>query len=239
MTVSGHPLPPGANGPAVVAGGPVTLVGGGPLSHEDLSTALTLAPSLVAADGGAAHLLAAGLTPVAVIGDMDSLPRDAARAFADRLHPVAEQDTTDFDKALSRIEAPLVLALGFSGGRLDHELAALHSLLLRRDRPCIVLGPESLCLHCPPRLCLALDPGTTVSLFPLAPARVASEGLRWPTAAIPFDPTRRVGTSNEATGPVVLEARGPGMLLILPRAALPAAAAAMLAAPRWPASRGG
>jgi thiamine pyrophosphokinase len=39
--------------------------------------------------------------PEAVIGDFDSI-RPAARTALppDRLHPIAEQDTTDFDKAL-------------------------------------------------------------------------------------------------------------------------------------------
>lgn len=214
----------------------MTLVGGGPLPAHDLHLALALAPTLVAADGGVAHCLAAGLSPKAVIGDMDSIPPEAALSLADRLHPVAEQDSTDFDKALSRIEAPLVIAAGFSGGRLDHELAALHSLVVRADRRCLVLGPESLCLHCPPRLALALAPGTVVSLFPLAPVRVASTGLRWPTDAVPFSPTGRIGTSNAALGPMTLEARAPGMLVILPRAALALAALALREAPTWPAS---
>jgi thiamine pyrophosphokinase len=216
----------------------VTLVGGGPLSDADLSTALMLAPSLVAADGGADRCLRAGLRPLAVIGDMDSLSPEAARLLADRLHPVAEQDSTDFDKALSRIDAPLVLALGFVGGRLDHELAALHSLLVRAERPCLLLGPESLCLHAPPRLDLPLEPGTPVSLFPLAPVRARSSGLRWPTDALLFDPAARIGTSNEATGPVALHPQGRGMLVILPRAALASTVAALLAAPRWPPSGG-
>ena len=116
---------------------------------------------------GRAHAGVFGGDPVAVIGDMDSLSPEAAMAFADRLHPVPEQETTDFDKALTRIEAPLVLALGFAGGRLDHELAALHSLVLRADRPCILLGPATLAFHAPPDLSLPLGPGTLVSSFSL------------------------------------------------------------------------
>ena len=219
---------------------PVTLVGGGPLPLGDLDLALGLAPILVAADGGADAALAAGADPVAVVGDMDSLSQEAARAFADRLHPVAEQETTDFDKALTRIDAPVVVALGFTGGRLDHELAALHSLVLRADHPCVLLGPATLAFHAPPDLSLALDPGTLVSLFPFAPVGVASEGLLWPTEGLAFAPATRIGTSNEATGEVRLRPAGPGMLVILPRAALRLAVAALSAAPRWPtSSRGG
>ena len=214
---------------------PVTLIGGADVAPADITTALRLAPSLVAADGGAGTLLRIGLVPVAVIGDMDSLQDDAALAFADRLHRVTEQDSTDFDKAVTRIDAPLVIALGFSGGRLDHELAALHSLVLRPDRPCILLGPESLCFHCPPDMAMPLAPGTVVSLFPFADVGVESVGLRWATAGLDFAPYRRIGTSNEALGPVELRAEAPGMLVILPRATLPLVVPSLLAALRWPA----
>jgi thiamine pyrophosphokinase len=213
---------------------PVTLVGGGDLAPGDLAQALALAPILVAADGGADRVLASGAEPVAVIGDMDSLSAEARGAFADRLHPVPEQVTTDFDKALTRIDAPVVLALGFAGGRLDHELAALHSLVLRADRPCLLLGPATLAFHAPPDFRLPLSPGTLVSLFPFAPVTMESEGLLWPTDGLAFAPQSRIGTSNQATGPVRLRPSGPGMLVILPRGSLPPALSALRAAPRWP-----
>ncbi len=216
----------------------VTLVGGADITTDDLTVALRLAPVLVAADGGADTLLARGLRPAAVIGDMDSVSVAARTAFADVLYPVAEQDSTDFDKALRHIAAPLVIACGFSGGRLDHELAALHGMILRADRPCIVLGAESLTFLCPADITLDLAPGCVVSLFPMARARVASTGLRWPTDGICFAPGGRIGTSNAATtGMVTLRARTPAMLVILPRAALGAAVRALVApgTPRWPA----
>jgi thiamine pyrophosphokinase len=224
--------------PIVHAADGVTLVGGADLAPQDLADALRLAPVLVAADGGADRLWALGRAPVAVIGDMDSLGPAAAAAFADRLHPIPEQETTDFDKALTRIAAPLVVALGFAGGRLDHELAALHSLVLRADRPCLLVGPATVALHAPPDLALALVPGTTVSLFPLAEVGADSQGLAWPTAGLSLAPDRRIGTSNRATGPVRLRPTGPGLLVILPRPALALAAAALEAAPRWPARPG-
>ena len=184
--------------------GAVTLVGGSQVRPGDLTTALSLAPTLVAADGGADCLLAEGLRPVAVIGDMDSLSAAARAAFADVMVEVAEQESTDFDKALRHIAAPLVLALGFTGGRFDHELAMLHGLLARPSQPCVAVGEESLVFLCPPRLTLDLRPGTVVSLFPMGQVGMASDGLVWPTRGIAFDPVTRIGTSNAATGPVSL-----------------------------------
>ena len=78
----------------------VTLVGGGPVSAMALAKARALAPRIVGADSGADRLLRLGVTPEAVIGDMDSLSASARVRLADRLFPIAEQDTTDFDKAL-------------------------------------------------------------------------------------------------------------------------------------------
>lgn len=218
----------------VDAGAGITLVGGAPGGGRDLSAALAIAPVLVAADGGADHCHAAGLTPVAVIGDMDSLSAGAAAAFAGRLHPVTEQETTDFDKALRHVRAPVVIAAGFSGGRFDHELAVLNTLLRRPSLPCIVLGRDSLTFLCPPEVALDLPGGMALSLFPMAPVGMRSTGLVWPTDGLDFRPDGRIGTSNTVgAGPVILAAERPAMLVILPRAALAAAAAAVTRAARW------
>ena len=217
----------------------ITLVGGAELRRSDLTTALSFAPFLVAADGGADHLLREGLQPQAVIGDMDSISDPAAVAFGPVLHKVAEQLTTDFDKALRHVAAPLVIAVGVTGGRFDHELAALHVLLRHPDRVCVVLGPDSLMVLCPPELALDLAPGTVVSLFPMGPVRCGSTGLRWPTDHLNFDPASVIGTSNEAVGPITLTPNSPAMLLILPAETLAEAVRALLAAPaRWPARAG-
>jgi hypothetical protein len=113
----------------------VTLVGGGPVSAIALAKARALAPGIVGADSGADRLLRLGVTPEAVIGDMDSLSAVARARLADRLFPIAEQDTTDFDKALRLIAAPFVLGLGFAGARADHGLAVLNTLARHPDRP--------------------------------------------------------------------------------------------------------
>ncbi len=218
---------------------PVTLVGGAKLRRSDLTKALSFAPIVVAADGGADHLLQAGLQPQAVIGDMDSISDAARLAFDPVLHRVAEQLTTDFDKALRHIAAPLVIALGVTGGRFDHELAALHVLLRHPDRRCVVLGPDSLMVLCPPALDLSLPTGSVLSLFPMGPVRCASTGLRWPTDGLDFAPASVIGTSNEVAGPVSLTPDAPAMLLIVPAAALGAVVRALLAAPAiWPARAG-
>lgn len=108
----------------------VTVIGGGAVAAGDLRAALEIAPLLVAADGGADRARALGHAPDWLVGDLDSAssPARAALPSARILH-VAEQDSTDFAKCLARIDAPLVMAVGFTGLRLDHTLAALTVLV--------------------------------------------------------------------------------------------------------------
>ncbi|WP_146344617.1 thiamine diphosphokinase [Falsiphaeobacter marinintestinus] len=223
------------NSAIVQTSDPVTLVGGGDLALTDLNEALGLAPLLVAADGGADAVLAHGHMPDAVIGDFDSLS-DAARTRIPqaRLHQIDEQDSTDFDKALRNIKAPLILALGFLGARIDHQLAALSALVRRADTPCILLGQHEILLHVPAKLSLDLQPGDVVSLFPMRLVTGRSTGLKWPIDGLKLAPDGRVGTSNRAVGPITLDVDGHGMLLILPRTALRAAMQAIAPFPGSP-----
>lgn len=197
---------------------PVTLVGAGILEKEDLTTSLKLAPTLVAADGGAAAVFQAGLEPVAVIGDLDSLSADdKARIPSDRLHKISEQNSTDFEKALRSIQAPVILAAGFLGGRWDHSLAAMSALVAYSVKPCILLGSQEIVFHVSGAMTLPVQAGDRVSLFPLARVQGTSEGLKWPIDGLTLSPGGRIGTSNEATGPVTVETSAPGLLAILPR----------------------
>ncbi|HRO15173.1 MAG TPA: thiamine diphosphokinase [Paracoccus sp. (in: a-proteobacteria)] len=205
----------------------VTLIGGGAIARADMAEALALAPAVMAADGGADRALGFGVIPDAVVGDFDSLS-DAARAAIppDRLHPVAEQETTDFAKCLLRVRAPFVLGLGFTGPRADHLLSCLTTLVAIRTPPCLLLSETDVILAAPPRLALNLPPGTRLSLYPLGQVRGRSTGLRWPLDGLTLAPWGQVGTSNEVTGPVALDLDGP-CILILPRVQLGAALTAL------------
>jgi len=207
----------------------VTLLGGGELSAATVSDLLTVAPNLVACDGAAARALEMGLVPDRVVGDMDSLDAQArARLSPEALHVIAEQDTTDFDKALRTIEAPLILGAGFMGGRLDHELACYNALVRHADRRCILVGEHDICFHAAGQVALDLAVGTRVSLFPMAPLRVSASGLKWPLDRLELAPWGRVGTSNAAVAPrVEIRPEAHGLLVILPRDALTAAVTAL------------
>ncbi len=207
----------------------VTLVGGGDVAPGALARALERAPRLVAADSGADRALAAGHRPEAVIGDLDSLsPAARVQLGAARLHRIAEQETTDFDKALRSIVAPFVLAVGFTGPRLDHTLGVFNALARHPDRRCLVLGAQDVCFLAPHDLALQLVPGTRLSLFPLGAVSGTSEGLRWPIGGIGFAPAGLTGLSNEVSAPQVrLRLSARRMLVMLPAEALDAALAGL------------
>lgn len=211
----------------------LTLAGGGPFTRRDLALCLSRAPLALAADGGADRLLRHGVMPAAVFGDFDSISKAArAQIPKDRQHVLAEQATTDFDKALRSIEAPFVLALGFAGARLDHGLAAMTTLVARAAQPCILVGPRDLAFAAPARLTLQLGVGEAFSLFPMAALRGRSTGLEWPIDGIDFAPDGMIGTSNRVTARhVTLEFDSPGMLVILPRRRLDAAIRALRSEP--------
>lgn len=205
----------------------VTLIGGGDADAGIAAQAVALAPTVVAADGGADRARAFGLDPVAVIGDFDSISDQTRAAIApERLYHVAEQDSTDFEKCLSRIAAPFVIAVGFAGDRLDHTLAALTTMARLRAPPCLMLTPADVAFIAPPSLALPVAAGTRVSLFPMGAVTGTSTGLRWPIDGLGLTPWARVGTSNLATGPVTLRLSGP-CLILLPRDELPRALAAL------------
>ncbi|GLS87969.1 thiamine pyrophosphokinase [Cypionkella aquatica] len=201
----------------------VTLAGGGPFGKAQLARALRFAPRIVGADGGADRLLALGAKPEAVIGDMDSISDQAKAQMAGRLFPIAEQVTTDFDKALRSIRAPFVLGIGFAGARLDHGLAVLNTLLRHPDQRCLVISPQDVIFLAPLQLQMDLPLGSRFSLFPMAPVTGESEGLRWPLQDLHFAPDAMIGTSNEVSGPVQLRFSARKMLVILPIRSLQAA----------------
>jgi len=219
----------------VQSNAPITLVGGGSLRKSDLRAAMRHAPRVVAADSGADAAFAAGAEPEVVIGDLDSLSAAGrARIPMDRQHLITEQDSTDFDKALRSIDAPLVIGVGFLGKRLDHQLAACNTLVRYPDRRAVLASADSVVFLAPPEIALDLAAATIVSLFPLGAVEGVSDGLRWPIGGLNFAPDGLIGTSNEARGPVDIAVTSPKMLVILPSNTLtPVVRALLYGASNW------
>lgn len=189
-------------------------------------------PYLIAADGGAAHVLAAGLVPDVVVGDFDSLAaseRDRLESLGVELRVAApDKDESDMELCLlTAIESgaervTIVGALGLV--RPEHGIANLLLLADPRldDLDVVIAGRGSRIS----RMGTADGPGETVvpgiagdfvSLLPLGPVveGVTTEGLRFPLtdATLPLGPSR--GLSNELTGRRARVSSRRGRLLVI------------------------
>lgn len=223
-------------GPIVSSKNPVLLIGGADVDNTVFTRVLLQCDQLVAADGGADTALRLGRRPDAVIGDLDSInPNTRAMLPPHHVYHIAEQDSTDFEKCLTRIRAPLVHCLGFTGRRLDHTLAVFTSLTRLRACHAVIWGTEDVIALAPPRIDLSLPTGTRVSLAPMARVTGTSTGLHWPIDGLTFDPALQTGTSNRAEAEhITLQFNAPGMLLILPVTQAVALTQALLSVPGWP-----
>ncbi|MEC8948501.1 MAG: thiamine diphosphokinase [Candidatus Thermoplasmatota archaeon] len=169
---------------------------------------------VVGADGGGDRLLAAGVEPDAVVGDLDSLSVVAQKQFSDRLVRDTYPGTSDLEKSVAWVQekgADDIVVIGWSGGRLDHTLAALalafEGVQLHDDhlRVTAVTGSAE----------ITAQSGTLFSLMALPEAVVSVGGARWNLEQEPLAMGAR-GMHNEvaASGHVRVECHT-GKLLLL------------------------
>jgi len=163
------------------------VVGNSDLPPRDiLDPWLQRADFIVAADGGANRLLALGITPDFVVGDMDSVLGSTRRRLPKgAFHPRKSVYRTDLEKSVEFAAsrgADDVTVFGASKGRLDHVTAALAVLLEWSQRLGIRLVDEDFVTQAVRgKARFAAPIGTLVSLYAPTKARgVTTKGLRWP-----------------------------------------------------------
>lgn len=158
----------------------------------------------ICCDGAADRLLAAGLEPDVIIGDLDSLSEDSRHRFADRLIHVADQECNDLTKAVRYCHEQgygVLHILGATGKREDHSLGNI-SLMCEYARLAevriisdygeffLVRSGEE----------VPSVPGEQFSIFSLdRHLRVSSEGLRYPLKDLEMSHWY-TASLNEATG---------------------------------------
>jgi len=145
---------------------------------------------LIAADGGARHLLKLGRLPDILIGDLDSLTLEEVQYMEEQgvriqRHPT-DKDWTDLELALrfavenGYTSIRLVAALG---GRLDQTLGNLFLLTQEKFKKLdIALDDGQECVQIiHSTLHLSGKPGDRVSLIPIDEkvTQVSTQGLRW------------------------------------------------------------
>jgi thiamine pyrophosphokinase len=185
----------------------LVIVGGGHVDRELLRELYASGGRLVGADGGADEIVAAGLKPEVIVGDFDSLKDPLAWLGKTRLIQIAEQETTDFEKALYSTRAPLTVGVGMTGGRFDHTLAALDAVArYAAKRQIILVDEHDIAVALTERFSFKVERGDRVSIHPLAAVTFwGSEGLEYPLDAVALAPGVRTGTSNRAiAGPFTI-----------------------------------
>ncbi len=168
---------------------------------------------VIAADGGAAYCRSLDLRPDIIIGDMDSIDPDPARATASReteiiRHP-PRKDATDLELAIRlAIErgAGSIVILGALGGRWDMSLGNLFLLALPElaGIPVTLVDgrQEIVLLTGKTTAFFSGKPGDTLSLIPIGEniAGINLEGLEYPLVneTLAFGSSR--GISNVLLG---------------------------------------
>lgn len=187
---------------------------------------------IIAVDRGAESLLAAGILPDELVGDMDSL---SAAAFDDLVacgvacvEVPAEKDFTDLELAFDIVRregsGPVVVC-GATGGRIDHQLAVLGACVRAADLGTVIIDEGS--VICPlvasVRSHVSLSElgckmGDTFSVLAMTPGSVVSEsGGRYVAEELELDVLSGGGVSNVmvAEGAIVSCHRG-SVLVIIP-----------------------
>jgi len=193
---------------------------------RQILAALQAGDTVIAADGGARHCRALGVTPAVVIGDFDSLTADELaqleREGAQVVRYPERKDFTDLELALQHAVAggaDEILVFGALGARWDQTLA---NLLLPAapgmEKVCIRLldGPQEIALlRAGETHTLTGQAGDTVSLVPLGGHAhgITTDGLEYSLSdgTLYFGATR--GISNVLLGEQATVRLEDGLLL--------------------------
>lgn len=190
----------------------------------------TIAPAdlLIAANGGAHHCLAMGLTPAFVVGDFDSLSPDQkdllqARGSHFVVHPRLK-DQTDLELALDHaisLGAKEIYLVGLMGGRLDQTIANL--LLITRSnwdnaQLTLINGFDvGYLMRSGDDLEIIGQVGDVVSLIPLSTVvdGIITNGLRWSLEKASLELGTTLGVSNEMSNKTANIRIDQGKLLVV------------------------
>lgn len=180
---------------------PLLLVGPADMDIGSLVDLQKKGFDVVAADGGANLLLENGIMPDAIIGDMDSFvfSEGSRSELPSRIIQIDEQNSTDFEKCLYSINAPLFLAFGFAGKRFDHTLATIHAMCKYHPaKKVFLVGPDDFSFIHRGDFTATVSSHQIFSVFPLMPIEFSrSEGLKFPLEKLTMEIGRQIGTSNQ------------------------------------------
>lgn len=190
---------------------PVILIGAAPIDSLNLICQYPF--DIIAVDGGANNILSYNKRFKLILGDMDSYT--SHDQLLD-IHHIDDQDTTDFDKALKYIKAPLYLAIGFYGARIDHTLSSFQTL--SKNDNIILVGPEDFAFKLDKSFKMHLPINTRISFFAFNRTRIIScLGLKWSLNDLSLTPNKQMSISNKTSDTKIeIEFEEEGVICILP-----------------------
>jgi len=205
----------------------ILILASGSLPSPGAARRLVVSTDVVlCADGGIHHALALGLTPQAVIGDLDSAQQSdleaLLRAGMKAIRHPPEKDETDLELALDLAleqDPSSIVILGGLGARVDHTLGNIALLFDPRvaDRDMSLDDGLERVLLCRRRAEIHGRPGDVVSLIPWGAAvdGVRTDGLQWPLKDESLLAGRSRGISNVLLGEVAhIEVRSGSLLVV-------------------------
>ncbi len=187
------------------------------------------ADAIVCCDSALAAALKHGVQPVAVVGDMDSVPKAALRQFGGEVVRVAEQDDNDLTKAMKYVlekypDVTEITILGATGKREAHTVGNL-SLLMEYEKSFALsargvnvqmVSDHSTAFVVGDSCSLSLGEGRAVSFFTCDQSlNVKSRGLEWPLDDVVFDNWWKATLNRATADEVSLQFNHPAPLLII------------------------
>ena len=167
---------------------------------------------VVALDGATERLIALGMWPDVIVGDLDSISastlKQAARRKA-KIVRITEQETSDLEKGLQFCQRrgwKQIAVSGFMGPRLDHSVNALgvFAKFPKLELTLITLQSIGRIVQGRRVLTCSVQPGLQISVMPIPEARgVTLTGVKWPLKNRTLTLNGKVSLSNEATTDVV------------------------------------
>jgi len=202
------------------------VAGGQPPSKPLLYRYIMKADIIIGADKGAECLIDDSIKTFAVIGDFDSIDKDAIRWFKDKdvnmIKAEEKKDETDTMLAVQlAVEhgADTIYILGGLGKRLDHQFANISILMYARKK-----GADAWLIDDNNRVCLLKDKqsfetgiGDHFSVFSLSKRTefLSSEGLKFSLNGLVLRRDTPIGVSNMAESKIVTIAIKQGQALMI------------------------
>lgn len=175
---------------------------------------------IICCDGAVKELDKRGISPYAIVGDMDSIGIELSEKYKTILYKFEEQETNDLTKSFKfslNYVPERIIILGATGKREDHTIGNI-SLLLDYSR----LTNAKVEMYTDYGLFMPhtgsgffdFKEGTQISIFSLSPdTKIASEGLKYPLKGVEFDSWWKATLNEVEKTPFYIDSGSTGIIL--------------------------